>query len=260
MNDMPAPTRENSLKAAFSETKPALDKLALDFLVAHNGIHNESYDKNQDEIKLRNGDLNPEQVSRIISVPRSIMAAQAEKKRKAEQTDSQLIAMSLLNDMRERLEALEANMAQSFEKLREKYGDDVIGGMSDTYLTEEERAGLKTDDEKLKALSDKFLNKNGEIKGEYAHLSEAQYVRDWTEAQKIKPIVEKYNGRDYLTIEEGVEVTDAATDAGLADNKNKITISINNEYQATIDKTLDENRHTQEKTYSTAQFNFSHSP
>jgi|GEM_PF-6595929 len=167
-------------------------------------------------------------------------AALDEKKRK--QSAGDVIFYALLDDMRQRLTDLEASMAERYKLLQEKYGDNVIDGMVDTYLTDEEKAGLETEEDKIEALAKKFLNPDGTIKDEYKHLEEAKYVKDWKEAQKLRPIVAKYEGRNDLSIDEKREVYAAAEATSLAGHKNMIALSSNAEFKATVDEKIDDDR------------------
>ena len=103
-------------------------------------------------------------------------------------------------------------LAQRYETLQHRYGDDVVGGM-------------ETEEEKMQALADNFLNEDGTIKDEYKNTEEAKYLKDWQETQKLRPIVQKYEGRNDLTAEEQREAYDTASTTSLADNKNKLAIS-----------------------------------
>jgi len=158
----------------------------------------------------------------------------------------------ILNDMRERLAELEAQMAKHFENLKVKYGDDVIGGMAQTFLTEEERAGLKTDEEIMRALADKFLDENGNIKPEYKDTEEAKYVQSWNEAQKLKPVIAQYEGRNNLTQQERADIIEVAKEANLAEQESMYLQSANDELKDTVAQVVDENRIESEvKTQST---------
>ncbi len=173
-------------------------------------------------------------------------------KRKAEQALNDRLFMALLNDMRSRLHELEQNMDRLRADLNAKYGEDYVGGMVDTFLSNEEKAGLESEEDKMKALSQKFLNPDGTIKDKYKDTPEAQYVRDWQEAQKLRPIVQKYEGRNQLTAEEGREVYKAAENTSLAGNKNMLRLSSNDELKETVDKSLDKSRF-EESSFKTSQ-------
>ena len=151
-----------------------------------------------------------------------------------------MILMSVLDRAEAQLAELEEQMALRFEILREKYGEDVIGGMAATYLGEEQLAGLDTDEQLLAALSALFLDENGTIKPQYAHLDEAKYVTDWQKAEELRPIVAKYQGRDYLTQEEAREIQAASDRASLSENTNNMGLSDNGAYKATVNKKLDD--------------------
>jgi hypothetical protein len=148
-------------------------------------------------------------------------------KRKAEQALNDRLFMALLNDMRSRLHELEQNMDRLRADLNAKYGEDYVGGMVETFLSDEEKAGLESEEDKMKALSQKFLNPDGTIKDKYKDTPEAQYVRDWQEAQKLRPIVQQYEGRSQLTAEEGHEVYKAAENTSLAGKRSMMALSTN---------------------------------
>ena len=236
-----------SLSQTFSDTKPNISIMAQQFMVsrdtqAHDKAIQERFDQKQDEIKLRSGDLTSDQVSRIVNIPRSILAAQAEKKRHSKDTQDQLIFMNLLDDLRDRLTDLQQRMDEQLDKLRSKYGDDVVSGMSDTFLTEEESAGLMTDEDKLKALADKFLDESGNIKNEYQDVEEAQYIRDWNESQIIKQTLGKYDDKPYLNDHDTQEVSNVARSLGLTRQEDMYLQSNNSALKETVEKVMDENR------------------
>lgn len=166
-----------------------------------------------------------------------------EKKRNEKAGDAAFLA--LLDDMRERLADLKASMAARLKTLQGKYGDNVIGGMVDTFLSDEEKAGLKTDEEKMKALAKKFLNEDGTIKDKYKNTEEAKYVRDWQEAQKLKPIIAKYDGRDNLEHHEQQEILDAAKSANLTGQQHMYLLSQNQQVKDTVEQVMDDGRQRQ---------------
>lgn len=169
---------------------------------------------------------------------RQNLSSVAEEKRKRSTDDA--VFYALLDDMRQRLDELEARMAKQYKTLQQKYGDNVIDGMVNTYLTDEEKAGLQTEKDKMNALAKKFLNPDGTIKEKYKDLDEAKYVRDWYEAETLRPIVAKYEGRNDLSADEKREVYDAAQNTSLSDNKNMMAQSGNAEFRETIDQKLDQ--------------------
>lgn len=250
-----------ALVAQFQSTKPVISDLAVDYLLAREGSDtgqktNEAFEKIQDEIKLRDDQLTMEQVSRTVNIPRSILIAQAEQKRRAGHHDDQIFFMTLLNDLQERLSKLDQRMAERLQSLSKRYGSDVVGGMAETFLSEAERAGLETDEEKLAALAKKFLDRDGKIKDKYKHLEEAQYVRDWYEARKLRPLVDKYKNRDHLTPEEQKEIAEVAQNASLADNKNMALSSQNDQLQRTVDKAIEEKAQQESRQDISTDYNF----
>ncbi|CAA0114037.1 Uncharacterised protein [Halioglobus japonicus] len=153
-----------------------------------------------------------------------------------------MILISILDRAQEQLAALDAQLAQRYELLSEKYGEDVIGGMAATYLNEAQLAGLQTEEQQLAALAALFLDENGAINPQYDHLEEAKYVRDWQKAEELRPVVAKYQGRDYLTQEEAREIEAASSRASLSENSSKIRASDNTGYETTVDAEIESNR------------------
>jgi hypothetical protein len=92
----------------------------------------------------------------------------------------------------DRSRALEREMAAAGDELRQRYGEDFIGGMSARFLPEEQLATLHTDDQRLEALSHVILDENGRIKAEYEGTPEARYVRAWKERQQVDADVRNY--------------------------------------------------------------------
>jgi hypothetical protein len=125
----------------------------------------------------------------------------AEQKKKAEQQFQDRM-YQLLQD---RIRDLDRSMAEAADRLRLRYGDDFIGGMSARYLTEEQLSGAHTDDERLALLADRFLERdaNGEfkkdtkghyiVKEEYRGTDEAGYVADWAERQVAVDLAHRVN-------------------------------------------------------------------
>ena len=241
------------LKNLFHTEKPLLSAMALSYHIARD---QNAFEKTQDEMKLRSGQLSGEQVSRTVNIPRSILAAQGLKRAKNEAGDDHIYFMFLLNDVRQRLNDLELQMEKRLGALREKYGENVVQAMAEAYLSDEERRGLETDKDKLRALADKFLDENGQVKKPYRHLEEALYVRDWHEAQALQPIVAKYEGRSTLTAEEKAEILEAAMGSSLSDNIQAMSSSKSHEFQVQVNSALDENSHATETTVSNSDFTF----
>lgn len=209
---------------------------------AYERVQQEAFDLRQDEIKLGEGQLSDEQVSRRVDLARIPQAMQTEQQRKNKQGSDHLIFMALLDDMRRHLAELEASMAERYEVLQQIYGDNVIDGMVDTFLTDAEKAGLETDEDKMRALADKFLNPDGTIKDEYKHLEEAKYVRDWQEAQKLRAVVAKYDDTSEPSTEDLREVHDVARSAGIAAQDNMYLQIGNVKVRDTVEQAMDEDR------------------
>lgn len=249
-----------TLSNKFDNARPLLSPLAAEYMSAKDLYAHEKFQREQAEIRMiegqiSSGQLSPDHIMRQVSVPASILKAQEEKK-KAEKAFDQWLFDQMMEDMQRRLAELDELLAQRHKELQGKYGQDVIGGMAETYLTEEELRGLKTDKERMRALADKFLDKDGQIKDKYKHLEEAKYVRDWVEAEELRPEVEEYNRRKHLTASEREKEYEASQLATTAENKNKIVTSTNNEYQEIADSALDSNRTVVETTVKTAKLGF----
>jgi hypothetical protein len=114
---------------------------------------------------------------------------QAEKDREKRKKELQeRMFRELLDDLNRRIQELDKQMEQSAAILRQKYGDDFIAGIAANYLTEDENENSRTDEERLQALSKKFLNADGTIRDEYKHLDEAQYVEAWQKRENAKEL------------------------------------------------------------------------
>lgn len=247
MADPRAPGTPPDLLAGFQDARPVLGNLSLNYLLAcdsctYEKVRQEAWEKAQDEASLRNEQLTPEQVSRIVSIPRSILMAQAERKRKAGRSVDDALFVAMLNDLQNRLDVLDRRLKERYETLRNKYGDDVVHAMASTYLSDDEMSGLETDEQKLRALAEKFLDKDGKIKEQYKDLEEAKYIRDWNEAQKVEMTLDKYKNKAYLTNEERREITEVARSSGLAHQEDMYLQSDSSDIKRTVEEAMDENR------------------
>ena len=177
-------------------------------------------------------------------------------KKKKKQSNDDLLFMTMLDSMRNELARLDASLARQFEALKEKYGDDVVSGMAETYLTEEELSGLITDEDKLNALADKMLDENGNIKSEYKDLDEAKYIRDWKRTETLRPIVQKFEGHNELTLAERQEVLHVAEKADLVDNATMMALSNNKAVDETINNELENQLSEKEAVQQSSNLTF----
>lgn len=122
-----------------------------------------------------------------------------QEKERAQVRNSDILFLALLDSINDRIADLDKEMASLSEELKAKYGEDYIEGMASTFLSEKEREGLKTDEERLKALADKFLDDDGKIKPEYADRPEAKYVRSWAEKENLQGLKNTLNNGDPVT-------------------------------------------------------------
>lgn len=133
---------------------------------------------------VRSGALDNEHNSVTVMLGAGQNSPEEVKKKQEEESKRRYQDQILLMQLDQRIRALEASMARTAETLKEKYGEDFIGGMAAQHLSEEELKTARTDEERLQALSEKFLNPDGTIKEEYKGTPEAEYLRDWAERKK----------------------------------------------------------------------------
>lgn len=161
-----------------------------------------------------------------------------------------LLFLALLDDIEKRLRDIEKRMAELAKELKTKYGENFITGMASTFLTEEELNGIKTDQERMRALADKMLDNNGNIKDKYKDTPESQYVRDWREQQRLTTVVAKYDGRNTLEPDEKREIYNTAKTLPNVDAENLRQASDNEAVKETAATVVDENITKEEKSYS----------
>ena len=222
-------------------------------VVAHEKHRQDAFELRQDEIRIETGQVNPENVGRITRVSRTAKQSQ---QAKAKQSSDNIMFIALLDQMRRQLEQLEQQMAAQYKRLQAKYGDDAIDGMAKAFLFDGVYDSLKTDEDKLKALADKFLNSDGTIKDKYKDLEEAKYVRDWQITQKLKPLVEKYNNHTSFTAEEKLEILATAEEAGIVENTSAILQSTSQALKETLSTHLDNDRAVEEVFISKSGLTF----
>ncbi|MEM0909409.1 MAG: hypothetical protein AAGJ37_00450 [Pseudomonadota bacterium] len=197
--------------------------------LAHAKYQQEAFDLRQDEIRVETGQINPENTSRILRMNRDDANSQEAKARKARDIQA---FISLLDEMRIQLNDLLAQMETLNQSLQEKYGqDNVIDGMAQAFLPAEVLAGLETDEDKLNALANEFLNPDGTIKEKYKHLDEAKYVQAWQQAQQLKATLDKYEHKDNLTLEDKQEICNAAEAANVSGVNATLAKTANDEVQ-----------------------------
>ena len=195
-------------------------------------------------------DLDVDNVAGLrINNPSKNGSASSKQEKDKKDTDD-LLFQALLDDIERRLKELEARMAVLAQRLTVKYGKDFVAGMASTFLTDEEKEGLETDEDYLRALADKMLDNNGNIKDKYKDTPEAQYVRDWREQQRLTTVVAKYDGRDTLAPDEKREIYNTAKTLPNVDAENLRQASDNEAVKETAATVVDENITKEEKSYS----------
>ena len=130
------------------------------------------------------------------------------------------------------LEDLNNRINDNLESLEDKYGPEVIKGMADTYLTEEEQIGLKTDEDRMQVMVNKMVGDDGKIKSEYAHLDqrEIEVLQDWYEREQLK--------LEARSINRDVERNNGVTQE-IRDNAADITADTNSSGRHALVKTLE---------------------
>jgi len=219
------------LSRIFAGTNPTISQLRANFLIARNQI---SYDKIQKEVQ----DHQRREALELAS-----------KEENSQGQDSIHMLVILLS---ERMAELDKELAERYERLKEKYGEDVIGGMAAAFLTEEQLATLTTDAEKSEALRWQFLDENGEIRSGYEDIEEALYMRASLERQKIGSTLEQYQNHKHFTADQIKTVEDALENLSDVDRKNStLTLDIPKLYDS-----LDQKQAEQEATQHHSNLNF----
>jgi hypothetical protein len=194
----------------------------------------EAFNLRQDEIRVETGQVAPENISRRTRVGR--YTGKNSQREKNKQATDRMIFDTVLKEMRERLDVLDARMEKRYAELEVKYGkDNVAAGMADTFLSPDVLTGLKTDEDRFRALAKEFLNPDGTIKDKYKDLEEAKFIRDWREAEKLRPVVTKYENATDLTPEMKQEIYDVARDSGLSAKASSIVKTASQEVAKAID-------------------------
>ncbi|MCC6598857.1 MAG: hypothetical protein IT559_08710 [Alphaproteobacteria bacterium] len=187
--------------AAETKEAPVSDSAVYD--LADKAGHNL---RNEFAMALRSGNLGESQVSvQTCGAESATLHATAEDKKRKQSEESMRFAR-LIHALNERMRVLEKEMADLAVKLRAKYGDDFIGGMAAAHLSEAELAEARTEEDQLKRLTDKLLETGIDgklkIKAGFENSEDAQWLIRQMEKETIKPIIEEYNGKNYLTADE----------------------------------------------------------
>jgi hypothetical protein len=209
-------------------------------VLAHEQFRQEAFDLRQEEIKIETGQMETEDSSRILRVSRHGIHSQQAKDKKSRKDAAFTM---LLAQMRKQLEELEQLMDELHADLEAKYGQgNVINGMAEAYLSPEILDGLETDEDKLKALADEFLNPDGTIKDKYKHLKEAQYVQAWQKEQQLSATLQKYESKADLTLTDKQDIYQTAENAGLSANKTYILEAARQDIASAIDAQVVDDR------------------
>ena len=209
-------------------------------VVAHEKFKLEALNLRQDEIRIETGQMSAENSSRILRVNRDGAHSQHAKDK---QSNKDTAFTLLLEQMRQQLDILTQRMDALYGDLENKYGaDNVIDGMAQTFLPPEVLSDLKTDEDKLRALADEMLNPDRSIKDKYKHLQEAQYIQAWREEQILRAMMDKYENKGELTLEDKQEIYHAAEASSLAAKAGNIMTAANQEIKTVIDTQVVDDR------------------
>lgn len=207
------------------------------------------------EIRLDEGILSREQISRQIDLTRAPQALKAEHEKESKQRSAQVMFMLLLDQIRERVAELQESMAQRYETLKAKYGERVVDAMIEAFLPDVDARAM-SEQQKRQALAAKFLDETGKVKAEYAHLEEARYVRDWQEMQKLKPILAHYEGRSDITAAEQRALIDVGQALSNADNESLLIALNNAQALSTLEAAMNGERADHEEAATNAPLPF----
>jgi hypothetical protein len=149
------------------------------------------YEKNRQELELIkqeesliiSGSMDESHATRMVNNTRVEAKTTGSNGRSSKKRDYLFYAM--LDDMDERITELQQQISELYNDLKVKYGDDAIGGMAATFLPPDVLDKLTTDEDKMKALADEFLNDDGSIKDKYKDLPEAQYIQKLRELEEV---------------------------------------------------------------------------
>lgn len=172
-------------------------------------LHNAESDHLQYEAKVKYGKIAEDDAPKIINKGRIDNGENSPQKKEQRRRKDQDYIVKVLNQMQERLAVLEQQMAERYIVLQAKYGEDAVGGMAAEFLGDQ-AAELRTEQERMEALAEHFLDVDGHIKPEFAGSDEALFIRDWYEANEIRPVLMKFDGRVEFTADEISEITSMA--------------------------------------------------
>ena len=150
----------------------------------HDKCREVAFDTLQQEACIAAGNMDESQATRTVNAGRINAAKNNSNNAKNNQNKSSMLLL-LLDQMDRQLNVINAQMADMFKGLQATYGDDVVTGIAETFLAPDVLKDLKTDNDKLQALADKFLNSDGTLKEKYQDLPEAKYVQKWQKAQQL---------------------------------------------------------------------------
>ena len=166
-------------------------------------------------IALTHNTLSAPQISlrgAFLQAVQSLGAQGPDQKRKSEKAMDDLLFDAMLADMQARLDELEAELNTVREQMRLKYGDQFVQEISATFLSDDERAPLKKEDDLLRALADKMLDETGHIKAQYQNFEEADFIQKWQEVEQQRQLIEQRQNPDYDTaLNQDLENKAAAT-------------------------------------------------
>lgn len=194
-------------------------------------LHNAESEHLQYEAKIKYGKIAEDDTPKIINKGRVDNGENSPQKKEERRRKDQDYIVKVLDQMRERLAVLEQQMAERYIVLQAKYGEDAIGGMAAEFLGDQ-AADLRTEQERMEALAEHFLDPNGEIKPEFVGMEEAIYVRDWNEAQSLRQVVLQFDGRNDLSENELLAAKAAASSLGYTQNLNQLNNTENTAHNA----------------------------
>lgn len=158
-------------------------------------------------------------------------------KEKREKDEKRRLEDTLYRMLLDQLADAQRQMAEAAEVLHGKYGDDIVGGMAAAFLSDDQLATLQTDEERLAALADIFLDDDGNIKPEYADSPEAKYVQGWSKERQLKDEIKNIPNMSPSELESLKNEIAAST--GMKAAKEGESIAQNQQVLEVAEKTVD---------------------
>lgn len=159
------------------------------------------------------------------SLVRSVSDEKQRAKERSRRATSDAVFIDMLqqrmNDLGERLGAIQARNQDLEDELRAEYGEDYLEDMALTYLSDEQQQCLEGLPPEQRAgairqmLIDQMINDDGSIKEEYRGITIGELAQGWREEQQIRQRMNNlevaYESGDIDAIEKALSADNQAT-------------------------------------------------